>query len=166
MKFINLKNEKILIKNNFLFIKNIYFCKIKIPKDLILIFNKNKISFYSFSFKKKNEISFLKIIKNLLIGVFKLWEKEIFISGIGYKILIKKNEIFFNLGFSKNKILIIPNYIIIDIKKDKIILKSVFKDKIGIFVNKILKIKKFNPYKKKGLYLKNPILKKSSKKKQ
>ncbi|ATX33391.1 hypothetical protein CUN91_00270 [Candidatus Carsonella ruddii] len=165
MKNIILK-EKVLIKNGFLFVKNKYFGKIKIPNDIILNLKENNIFLSSISFKKKNEISFLKTIKNLLIGINNLWQKTIFFSGIGYKIFIKKNEIYLNLGFSDSKILVIPNYITIEIFKEKIVLKSVFKDKIGIFVNKLLKIKKFNPYKKKGMFLENPILKKSSKKKQ
>lgn len=165
MKII-LKNEKILLKNNILFIKNIFFCQIKIPIDIKVFLIKNIIFLNSESFNIKNEISFYKIIKNLIIGVSKLWIKEIFISGIGYKIYIKEKKIFFNLGYTDCKFLTIPNYIIIELKKEKIILKSVFKDKIGVFVYKILKIKKYNPYKKKGLFLENPIIKKSSKKKQ
>ncbi|AQU89576.1 hypothetical protein [Candidatus Carsonella ruddii] len=166
MKNIILKKENILIKKGFLFLKNKYFGKIKIPNDIILNVNNNIIYLLSLSYKKQNEISFLKIIKNLLIGISNLWQKTVFFSGIGYKIYIKKNEIYLNLGFSNSKILIIPNYIIIEVSKEKIILKSVYKDKMGIFVNKLLKIKKFNPYKKKGIFLEKPILKKSSKKKQ
>ncbi|MFI4883663.1 MAG: hypothetical protein ACH6QQ_00410 [Candidatus Carsonella ruddii] len=161
-----LNYEKIILKNNFLFIKNIFFCKIKIPLDIKLSIINNNLIFFSFSFNKKNEISFLKIINNLIKGIKKKWEQEVFFLGIGYKILTNDNKIFFDLGFSYIKYLEIPNYLNIIIFKNKIVLKSVYKDKIGIFVKKILNIKKFNPYKKKGIFLKNPIIKKSSKKKQ
>ncbi|MFI4883830.1 MAG: hypothetical protein ACH6QK_00390 [Candidatus Carsonella ruddii] len=161
-----LNNEKIIFKNNFLFIKNVFFCKIKIPLDIKLIIIKNKISFYSYSFNKKNEISFLKLIINLIKGIEKKWIKEVFFLGIGFKIFKKNNKIFFDLGFSFTKCLKIPKYLDIEIFKNKIILNSVYKDKMGIFIKKILNIKKFNPYKKKGIFLNNPILKKSSKKKQ
>lgn len=163
---INLNNEKILLKNNFLFIKNNFYCKIKIPFDIKLIFKNNIFSICSFSYNKKNEISFSKLLKNLIIGIDKLWNQEILISGLGYKVFIKERKIYFNLGYSDVKSLIIPNYILIELTKNKIILKSVYKDKIGLFIYKILKLKKFDPYKKKGLFLKNPITKKSSKKKQ
>ncbi|MFI4870035.1 MAG: hypothetical protein ACH6QM_00155 [Candidatus Carsonella ruddii] len=162
--FLNCK--QIIFKNNFLFIKNIFFCKIKIPLDIKLKIINNKIIFYSFSFNKKNEISFLKIINNLIKGIEKKWKKEIFFLGIGFKIFTNNNKIFFNLGFSFVKYLEIPKYLDIEIFKNKIILNSVYKDKIGNFIKKILNIKKFNPYKKKGIFLENPIIKKSSKKKQ
>ncbi|MFI4878793.1 MAG: hypothetical protein ACH6QP_00895 [Candidatus Carsonella ruddii] len=162
----NLNYEKFLFKNNFLFIKNVFFCKIKIPLDINLIIFNKKIIFHSFSFNKKNEISFLKILNNLIKGIKTLWKNEIFFIGIGFKIFINNNIIFFDLGFSSIKYLKIPNYLKIEIFKNKIVLKSVYKDKIGIFIKKILNIKKFDPYKKKGIFLKNPIIKKSSKKKQ
>ncbi|MFI4913413.1 MAG: hypothetical protein ACH6QR_00160 [Candidatus Carsonella ruddii] len=162
----NLNFEKVIFKNNFLFIKNIFSCKIKIPLDIKLTIINKKITFYSFSFNKNNEISFLKIITNLVKGIKKLWENEVFYIGIGFKIFKNNNKIFFDLGFSFVKYLKIPNYLKIEILKNKIILKSVYKDKIGIFIKKILNIKKFDPYKKKGIFLKNPIIKKSSKKKQ
>ncbi|MGK2912799.1 MAG: hypothetical protein ACSLEI_00865 [Candidatus Carsonella ruddii] len=162
----NINCKKVIFKNNFLFIKNIFFCKIKIPLDIKLIINNKKIIFNSFSFNKQNEISFFKNINNLIKGIQTLWENEIFFIGIGFKIYKNNNKIFLDLGFSSIKYLNIPNYLKIEIFKDKIILKSVYKDKIGIFIKKILNIKKFNPYKKKGIFLKNPIMKKSSKKKQ
>ncbi|BFI90973.1 hypothetical protein [Candidatus Carsonella ruddii] len=167
MKYIILKEEKILLKNNYLYLKNKYFCKIKIPK-LINLFYENKIlEIKSSYFDKKIENSFLKIINNILIGIINFWQIEIFVSGVGYKIYLEKNKIFLNLGFSKPKFFLIPSFIKIDLKKEKIVLKSVFKDKLGSFSFVILKSKKFDPYKKKGLYLEKKVrLKKSSKKKQ
>ncbi|WMC19829.1 MAG: hypothetical protein NVS86_00935 [Candidatus Carsonella ruddii] len=167
MKIILLNKEKILIKNNYLYLKNKYFCNIKIPINLTIYCNKNNIMIISNYFDKKMENSFFKIINNLLIGINILWQIEIFISGIGYKIYLEKNKIFLNLGFSKPKFVLIPYFIKIDLRKEKIILKSSFKDRLGSFSFKILKSKKFDPYKKKGLYLeKKIVLKKSSKKKQ
>ncbi|MGP4128219.1 MAG: hypothetical protein ACTXNS_00905 [Candidatus Carsonella ruddii] len=167
MKFILLNKEKILLKNNNLYLKNHFFCNIKIPKLIILHYKNKNLIIKSKNFDKKIENSFYKIINNLLIGICNFWQIEIFISGIGYKIYLEKNKIFLNLGFSKPKFFLIPDFIKIDLKKEKIILKSVFKDKLGSFSFKILKSKKFDPYKKKGLYLEKKILlKKSSKKKQ
>ncbi|WMC20423.1 MAG: hypothetical protein PNH44_00940 [Candidatus Carsonella ruddii] len=167
MKTILLNKEQVLLKNNYLYLKNKYFCSIKKPINLTIYYTKNSLIIKSNYFNKKIENSFFKIINNLLIGINVFWQIEIFISGIGYKIYLEKNKIFLNLGFSKPKFILIPNFIKIDLKKEKIILKSVFKDKLGSFSFKILKSKKFDPYKKKGLYLeKKFILKKSSKKKQ
>ncbi|AFP84190.1 ribosomal protein L6 [Candidatus Carsonella ruddii HT isolate Thao2000] len=167
MKLIKIKNEKILIKNNYLYLKDKYYCNIKIPKLINIYYNNNLLLINSVFHKKSIEITFEKILKNLLIGINNLWNIEIFFSGIGYKIYLEKNKIFLNLGFTKSKFFFIPNYIIIEIKKEKIILKSVFKDKLGEFSFKLLKIKKFDPYKKKGIFIdKKIIIKKSSKKKQ
>ncbi|XZR52556.1 MAG: hypothetical protein ACM3Q7_00930 [Candidatus Carsonella ruddii] len=167
MKFILLNKEKILLKNNCLYLKNKHFCNIKIPKLIKLYYNNNNLIIKSNYFDIKIENSFYKKIINLLIGIDFFWQIEIFVSGVGYKVYLEKNKLFLNLGFSKPKFILIPNFIKIDLKKEKIILKSVFKDKLGSFSFKILKLKKFDPYKKKGLYLEKKILlKKSSKKKQ
>ncbi|AFP84010.1 50S ribosomal protein L6 [Candidatus Carsonella ruddii] len=166
MKIINI-NNKILIKNNYLYLKNKYYCFIKIPNFIKIKFINNFLFINSIYYNKSIEITFEKIIKNLLLGINNFWYIEILISGIGYKIYLEKNKIFLNLGFTKAKNFIIPNYINIELKKEKIILKSVFKDKLGEFSFKILKSKKFDPYKKKGIFIENKvILKKSSKKKQ
>lgn len=167
MKYIKFNNEITLIKNKYLFLKKINFGEVKIPNNLIVYLEKNILFIKSINFEKKNEISFYKKILNIVYGTNKLWESEVFVSGIGYKFFLNNNKLFLNLGYSDTKSINVPNYIIIELKKDRILIKSVYKDKMGIFIKRIIQIKKFDPYKKKGIYLKNKIvLKKSSKKKQ
>ncbi|AFP83816.1 ribosomal protein L6 [Candidatus Carsonella ruddii CS isolate Thao2000] len=160
-------NFSYLIKNNIIFLKKKYFCFFKIPVDIYLLEKNMFLEIKSFSEKKKNINSFYKIFLNILKGLETPWEIILEFSGIGYKIYIKENFLIFNLGFSKEKILIIPIYIKINIIKNKIHLFSIYKDKLGVFSNKITLIKKYNPYKKKGIFLiNNFFLKKSNKKKQ
>ncbi|BCG49382.1 50S ribosomal protein L6 [Candidatus Carsonella ruddii] len=167
MKYINFNNEIILIKNKYLFLKKINFGEVKIPNNLIVYLEKNILFIKSINFEKKNEISFYKQILNIIYGTNKLWESEVLVSGIGYKLFLNNNKLFLNLGYSDTKSINVPNYITIELKKDRILIKSIYKDKMGNFIKKIIQIKRFDPYKKKGIYLKNNIvLKKSSKKKQ
>ncbi|AFP83626.1 50S ribosomal protein L6 [Candidatus Carsonella ruddii] len=166
MKIVKI-NFYYLIKNNIIFFKKKYFGFLKIPKDISILKNNKFIEIKSFSEEKKNVNSFYKSLFNILKGLDSPWEIILEISGIGYKVYIKEKFLIFNLGFSKEKILIIPNYIKTSIIKNKINLFSIYKDKLGLFANKIILIKKYNPYKKKGIFfINNFFLKKSNKKKQ
>ncbi|AFP84370.1 50S ribosomal protein L6 [Candidatus Carsonella ruddii] len=162
-----LNNIKYFLKNNVLYLKNIYFCKIFIPKFLIISIKDNFLIIKNL--KKENCIlnTFTSNLKNLILGIKNLWIKKLEISGIGYKFILKKNFLIGFIGYSNPIQIIIPSYIKININKNNIIILSVYKDKLGVFAEKLTKIKKYDPYKKKGIFfLDKCFIKKSSKKKQ
>ena len=90
---------------------------------------------------------------------------NLFLKGIGFKTFIKNNNLILKLGFSHNIIIPIPDNIKIINQSNKLIFNSIDYIFLNQFVYSIKNYKKPEPYKGKGLLLKNEkILKKEGKK--
>ncbi|WP_123766405.1 50S ribosomal protein L6 [Candidatus Carsonella ruddii] len=162
-----LNNINYFLKNDFLYLKNVYFCKLFIPKFISILIKNDTLIVENLKRQKCMFNAFISNLNNLILGIKNLWTKKLEISGIGYKISLEKNFLILFVGYSNSIKIIIPDYIKVNINKNSIILLSVYKDKLGVFTEKLTKIKKYDPYKKKGIFLLNKsFTKKSSKKKQ
>nr|YP_010394495.1 ribosomal protein L6 [Phytophthora pinifolia]DAZ88542.1 TPA_asm: ribosomal protein L6 [Phytophthora pinifolia] len=138
------------------FIKNIYFF-IKNNKLLINInFIKNKKSILNL---------YNKLIKIKIKGVLQGFKISLILKGIGFKAFIENNNLILKLGFSHNIILPIPTNIKIINQTNTLIFSSSDFIFLNEFVHYIKNHKKPEPYKGKGLLLKNEkILQKEGKK--
>nr|YP_010507886.1 ribosomal protein L6 [Phytophthora asparagi]UXG55983.1 ribosomal protein L6 [Phytophthora asparagi] len=163
------------------------------PTD-IQIFNKNKIIFFKTSlgllslsfieniyfFIKKNKLLinvniiknkksilnlYTKLIKIKIKGVSQGFKISLLLKGIGFKAFIEKNNLILKLGFSHNIIIPIPLNIEIINQTNTLIFSSIDFIFLSQFVHYIKNHKKPEPYKGKGLLLKNEkILQKEGKK--
>jgi len=77
--------------------------------------------------------------------------KKIIIKGMGYRVYNQKLNIYFKIGYSHLKSVFLPQDISIRITKKTLILICGKKYLLGNFFNRILKLKKLNIYKEKGL---------------
>nr|WRY73446.1 ribosomal protein L6 [Phytophthora cinnamomi]WRY73486.1 ribosomal protein L6 [Phytophthora cinnamomi]WRY73526.1 ribosomal protein L6 [Phytophthora cinnamomi]WRY73566.1 ribosomal protein L6 [Phytophthora cinnamomi]WRY73606.1 ribosomal protein L6 [Phytophthora cinnamomi] len=138
------------------FINNIYFF-IKNNKLLITInINKNKKSFLNL---------YTKLIQIKIKGVLQGFKINLFLKGIGFKAFIENNNLILKLGFSHNIIIQIPSNIEIINQTNTLIFSSIDYIFLNQFVHYIKNHKKPEPYKGKGLLLKNEkILQKEGKK--
>ena len=167
--FIFPKKIKIVKKNKLLFFKtslclfplkminNSYFFIKK--KKLLLIFNENK--------KNKKDILNLynKLIQIKIKGVLQGFKIHLFLKGIGFKSVIDKNNLILKLGYSHNINVTIPSNIKIINQPNTLIFSSIDYIFLHQFVYYIKNYKKPEPYKGKGLLLKNEkILQKEGKK--
>lgn len=183
-------NQLIFFKSSigFLNIFNIHE-KIRIPKKINIILNKNSLEFngplgsinlnimnslYFFikndtillSFNnlhlKKKKKSFLNLYKSLIKlkikGILQGFKLNLFLKGLGFKAFIENNNLILKLGYSHSIIIKIPNNIKIINQTNKLIFNSndwIFLTK---YVHFIKNFKKPEPYKGKGLLLKNEII--------
>ncbi|RAM57771.1 50S ribosomal protein L6 [Candidatus Phytoplasma oryzae] len=105
-------------------------------------------------FMKKIHGTTRALLANMIFGLNKLFIKKMEIVGIGFDVKQENSNLIFNLGFShKIKIPIIDNIKVEIIKNKEIIVKGIDKQLVGEFVGKILKLKKPEPYKGKGIRL-------------
>nr|YP_010394808.1 ribosomal protein L6 [Phytophthora versiformis]DAZ89245.1 TPA_asm: ribosomal protein L6 [Phytophthora versiformis] len=139
-----------------IFIDNIY---IFIKKNKLLInvnINKNKKSILNL---------YNKLIKIKIKGVLQGFKSKLILKGIGFKALKKNNNLILKLGFSHNIIITIPSNIEIINQTNTLIFSSIDYIFLNQFVHYIKNHKKPEPYKGKGLLLKNEkILQKEGKK--
>ena len=155
------KNKTIFFKTslgllNLKFINNIYFF---IKKNKLLInFNLKK--------NKKNILNlYNKLIKIKIKGVLQGFKISLLLKGIGFKTIINNNNLILKLGFSHDIIIPIPTNIEIINKSNKLIFNSIDYIFLNQFVHYVKNYKKPEPYKGKGLVLKNEkILQKEGKK--
>lgn len=133
------------------------------PVGIGLLKNKNKL-FFIFDKQKKIDIhdySCYLLINKFFKGVNLFFTKVFLIKGLGYKVFYdeKNNILSFKIGYS-HIVNIQLNYFMKAFvqRNNKLVIKSPVLDLLGSFTNRILKIKKIDYYKGKGVLLKNKII--------
>jgi len=100
----------------------------------------------------------LKLITSKLING-KVYFVELELIGLGYRVSIKKGRIRLGLGFSHVIFLLIPKNVFVIKRKYRILVYSLDRFSLGSFVALLLRFKKLNPYKLKGLKKKHLVYK-------
>lgn len=90
-------------------------------------------------------------IKNMVEGVTKGFTKKLIIEGIGYKILLRGNDLELDIGFSHSVMVPIPEGIKVTVDKNMVTISGYDKEKVGEFAARIRAYKKTEPYKGKGI---------------
>jgi len=106
------------------------------------------------------------LVKNAVEGVVKGYEKNLEISGVGFKAEVKGKNVHFTLGFSHPVVFNLPEGITaeVDAKQTKIALRGVDKHLLGLTAAKIRDLRPPEPYKGKGVrYLGEKIRSKAGK---
>jgi len=93
------------------------------------------------------------LVKNAVEGVVKGYEKNLEISGVGFKAEVKGKDVHFTLGFSHPVVFKLPEGITaeVDAKQTKIALRGVDKHLLGLTAAKIRDLRPPEPYKGKGI---------------
>jgi len=165
----------------------------KIPKTVKLKIKNNKIYFESFLgnltltyineilfFLKKDKLILIinvqknkksilnlynKLIKLKIKGILQEFKLNLILKGIGFKASIENNNLILKLGFSHNIIIKIPSNIKLINQNNNLIFSSIDFIFLTQYVHFIKNYKIPEPYKGKGLLLKNEkIFKKEGKK--
>nr|YP_010394534.1 ribosomal protein L6 [Phytophthora pluvialis]UXG56174.1 ribosomal protein L6 [Phytophthora pluvialis]DAZ88581.1 TPA_asm: ribosomal protein L6 [Phytophthora pluvialis]DAZ88971.1 TPA_asm: ribosomal protein L6 [Phytophthora pluvialis] len=155
------------IKKRIFFETSLGLLSLSITDNIYFFIKKNKLLINVK--KKKNKKSILnlynKLIKIKMKGVLHGFKISLFLKGIGFKAFIENNNLILKLGFSHNIIIKIPSNIEIINQTNTLIFNSIDYVFLNQFVHYIKNHKKPEPYKGKGLLLKNEkILQKEGKK--
>ena len=107
------------------------------------------------------------LINNAIIGSSVGFEKILELNGVGYRAVLKGNQLNLQLGFSHDINFDIPSDIKIAVEKQTIIkISGMNKQKVGMTASQIKSFRPPEPYKGKGIREKGQyILKKEGKKK-
>lgn len=162
------KNIKINIEKNIIYFEgSLGNLSLTFTNEIFFFFKKNQLIFIVNLQKNKKSILNLynKLIKTKIKGVLQGFKLNLILKGIGFKSFIENNSLILKLGFSHNIIIPIPNTIKIINQSNNLIFNSIDFIYLTQFVHYIKSFKKPEPYKGKGLLLKNEkILKKEGKK--
>nr|YP_010507992.1 ribosomal protein L6 [Phytophthora ilicis]UXG56330.1 ribosomal protein L6 [Phytophthora ilicis] len=159
---------KILNKNKLIFFEtSLGILFLSITNNIYFFIKKNKLLINVNRNKNKKSILNLynKLIKIKMKGVLQGFKISLLLKGIGFKAFIENNNLILKLGFSHNIIIKIPSNIEIINQTNTLIFSSIDYISLNQFVHYIKNHKKPEPYKGKGLLLKNEkILQKEGKK--
>jgi large subunit ribosomal protein L6 len=162
------KNVKINIENNKIYFEGLLGkLSLNYINEILFFFKKNQLILILNSQKDKKSILNLynKLIKLKIKGVLQGFKLNLILRGIGFKALVENNTLILKLGFSHNINVNIPSNIKVISQTNNLIFSSTDFIFLTQFVHFIKNHKKPEPYKGKGLLLKNEkILKKEGKK--
>lgn len=91
------------------------------------------------------------LINNMVIGVTDGFSKELLISGIGWKVGMKGNDLILNVGYSHPVTFSPPDGITLQTEKEKIKVSGIDKELVGEVASRIRRIRPVEPYKGKGI---------------
>ena len=93
------------------------------------------------------------LVKNAVEGVVKGYERNLEISGVGFKAEVKGKDIHFTLGFSHPVVFRLPDGVTaeVDAKQTKLTVRGVDKHLLGLTAAKIRGLRPPEPYKGKGI---------------
>jgi large subunit ribosomal protein L6 len=162
------KNVKINIENNKIYFEGLLGkLSLNYINEILFFFKKNQLILILNSQKDKKSILNLynKLIKLKIKGVLQGFKLNLILKGIGFKAFVEKDNLILKLGFSHNITIAIPSNIKVISQANNLIFSSIDFIFLTQFVHFIKNHKKPEPYKGKGLLLKNEkILKKEGKK--
>jgi len=96
-----------------------------------------------------------QLISNAIEGVNSGFSKHLEILGVGYNVKSQGNRLVFQLGFSHDIVLELPDGIEADAQKTKLEIKGIDKQLVGQVSAKIRSLRKPEPYKGKGIRYKD-----------
>jgi len=161
-------NIKIYIQNKTVFFKSsLGLLSLTINNNLFIFYKNNKLLLIVNLKKNKKSILnlYIKLIKIKIKGILQGFKLNLILKGIGFKSSIENNNLILKLGFSHNISIAIPPNIEIISQANNLIFSSIDFIFLNQFVHFVKNHKKPEPYKGKGLLLKNEkILLKEGKK--
>jgi large subunit ribosomal protein L6 len=107
------------------------------------------------------------LINNMVKGVSQGYTVELEIAGVGYRAQVQGKNMQFQLGFSHDVTVAIPDGVTVTVEKNtQIVAKGADRNRLGQFCAEIRALKPPEPYKGKGIkYKSETILRKEGKKK-
>lgn len=106
-------------------------------------------------------------IKQAVIGVTDGFSKAMGMKGVGFKAVVRGKDLVLTAGHSHDVVMPMPDGITVDVTAaTEFTIKGIDKNAVGMFADKIRKVRKPEPYKGKGIfYADEKILRKEGKKK-
>jgi large subunit ribosomal protein L6 len=106
------------------------------------------------------------IIKNMIEGVSKGFEKGLEIIGVGYRFQVQGNSLTINAGYSHPVKMDVPKGLSVEqVSNTEIVVKGIDKELVGEFAANIRKVRKPEPYKGKGIRYKGEFVRRKEGKK-
>ena len=93
-------------------------------------------------------------IRNAVEGVTHGFSKAMYMKGVGYKASVSGSKFTLVVGFSHDVVMMIPEGLVVTMGETptEFTISGIDKCAVGLFADKIHKIRKMDPYKAKGIF--------------
>jgi large subunit ribosomal protein L6 len=105
---------------------------------------------------------FARLIRNMVLGVAKYFEKTLELSGVGYRVNLQGTKLVFALGFSHPVEFPLPEGIKAEVNNNVIKIMGIDKHQVGQVAANIRALKKPEPYKGKGLKYSDEVIRRKA----
>ena len=102
------------------------------------------------------------LIKNMVDGVNKDFEKKLEINGVGYRASVAGKVLTLNVGYSHPVEFTIPEGITIVVEKNIVTISGIDKQMVGETAAQIRKVRKPEPYKGKGIKYSDEVIRRKA----
>jgi len=109
--------------------------------------------------------TFAAHLRAMMSGVETPFKKVLIMKGVGYKVELRGRDLVFNVGFSHQVIVPIPEGIEAKVEKLTITIEGADKQKVGQFAAEVRAIKPPEPYLGKGIAYDNEVIRRKQGKK-
>lgn len=109
--------------------------------------------------------TFASHLKNMMSGVTEPFKKALILDGVGYKVELKGKDLVFNVGFSHQVTLPIPEDVKVVVEKNVIKVEGIDKESVGQFSALIRAVKPPEPYLGKGIHYEGEVIRRKQGKK-
>lgn len=140
----------------------------KIPKEISVVFLNDVIQINKVEETRSARQKYglmRSLIKNMVLGVEKKFEKKLQMIGVGYKAQVQANQLTLNVGCTHPIVFSIPPGMEINVDSNtNLTIKGSDKETVGLLAAKIRSTRPPEPYKGKGIkYTDEIILRKAGK---
>lgn len=98
-------------------------------------------------------------IANMILGVSEGFKKDLEIKGVGYKAVLKGNQLQISAGYSHDHFVNIPSDVKVEVPKaTEVLISGIDKQSVGQFAAIVRAIRKPNPYSGKGISYKGEYI--------
>ena len=95
--------------------------------------------------------TFAAHLKAMMQGVETPFKKNLILTGVGYRVELRGKDLVFNVGFSHQVILPVPEGLTATVNKNVISIEGADKQRVGQFAAEVRDIKRPEPYLGKGI---------------
>lgn len=125
----------------------------QIPRAIKIEKNKDELQLLSSRKRKEERVNFglaRATLANIVKGVSRGFKKRLELFGVGYMMLLERDNLKLTLGYSHPIIIKKPKELEVEIKKNEILIQGVDCQKVGQFAATIRDLRRAEPYKGKG----------------
>jgi large subunit ribosomal protein L6 len=105
---------------------------------------------------------FARLIRNMVFGVEKYFEKTLELSGVGFRVSLQGNKLVFALGFSHPVEFTLPEGIKAEVTNNNIKIIGIDKHLVGQVAANVRALKKPEPYKGKGIKYSTEVIRRKA----